>query len=61
MPARVLLLLLSIAGKCLQVLTEIVPDDVKRAAIMFNPDAAAGSGSFFQLPFEEAARSIHSG
>jgi putative ABC transport system substrate-binding protein len=47
----------SIAGKCLQLLTEIVPG-VKRAAIMFNPDTAPGSGSFFLPSFEEAARSL---
>jgi putative ABC transport system substrate-binding protein len=47
----------SIAGKCLQLLTEIVPG-IKRAAIMFNPDTAPGSGSFFLPSFEEAAWSL---
>jgi putative tryptophan/tyrosine transport system substrate-binding protein len=43
------------AGKWLELLTEIAPD-IKRAAIMFNPDAAAGGGSYFLTAFEAAAR-----
>ncbi len=35
--------------------TEIAPG-VKRAAIMFNPDIAAGGGSYYLPPFEAAAR-----
>jgi putative ABC transport system substrate-binding protein len=45
------------AGKLLQLLTEIAPD-VKRAAIMFNPDTAAGGGSYFLPSFESAGRSL---
>jgi putative ABC transport system substrate-binding protein len=45
----------SLAGKWLELLREIAPG-VKRAAIMFNPDVAAGSASFFLSPFEAAAR-----
>ena len=45
-----------LAGKWLELLTEIAPR-VKRAAIMFNPDTAASGGSYF-LPFEAAARSL---
>jgi putative tryptophan/tyrosine transport system substrate-binding protein len=43
------------AGKSLQLLTEIVPG-VKRAAIMFNPDTAPGGGSYFLPAFEAAAQ-----
>src|ERR1700681_3807832 len=46
-----------IAGKWLELLTEIAPG-VKRAAIMFNPDAAPGGGSYFLPTFEAAARSL---
>jgi putative tryptophan/tyrosine transport system substrate-binding protein len=46
----------SIAGKCLDLLTQIDPD-LKRAAMMFNPDTAPGGGSFFLPSFEAAARS----
>ena len=45
------------AGKWVQLLTEIAPD-VKRVAAMFNPDTAAGGGSFFLPSFEEAASSF---
>jgi len=45
------------AGKLLQLLTEIAPG-VKRAAIMFDPDTAPGGGSYFLLSFEAAARSF---
>jgi putative tryptophan/tyrosine transport system substrate-binding protein len=44
-------------GKWLQLLTEIMPG-VKRAAILFNPDTAPGSGSYFLPSFEAAARSL---
>jgi putative ABC transport system substrate-binding protein len=47
----------SMAGKWLELLTEIAPG-TKRAAIMFNPDTAAGSGSYFLPAFEAAARSL---
>src|SRR6202521_4973319 len=47
----------AMAGKWLELLTEIAPG-VKRAAIMFNPDTAAGGGSYFLPPFEAAARSL---
>jgi putative ABC transport system substrate-binding protein len=40
-----------------ELLKEIAPD-VKRAAIMFNPDTAPGGGSFFSGSFEAAARSL---
>ena len=43
-------------GKLLQLLTEIAPD-VKRAAIMFNPETAPGGGTYFLPSFEAAARS----
>ena len=45
------------AGKWLGMLKEIAPR-VKRAAIMFNPDTAPGSGAYFLGPFETAARSL---
>jgi putative ABC transport system substrate-binding protein len=45
----------AMAGKWLELLTEIAPG-VKRAAIMFNPDTAPGGGSFFIPPFKAAAR-----
>jgi putative ABC transport system substrate-binding protein len=47
----------AIAGKWLEVLTEIAPG-VKRAATMFNPDAALGGGSYFRSSFEAAARAL---
>jgi putative tryptophan/tyrosine transport system substrate-binding protein len=45
------------AGKWLELLTEIAPH-VKRAAAMFNPDTAPGSGSYYLPAFEAAARSF---
>jgi putative ABC transport system substrate-binding protein len=45
------------AGKMLELLTEIAPT-VKRVAIMFNPDTAAGGGSYYLPSFETAARSF---
>jgi putative ABC transport system substrate-binding protein len=47
----------AMAGKWLELLTEIAPG-VKRAAAMFNPDMAAGGGSYFLPAFEAAARSL---
>ncbi len=47
----------SMAGKWLELLTEIAPG-VKRVAIMFNPDTAPGGGSYFLPSFEAAARSL---
>ena len=47
----------SMGGKWLQLLTEIAPS-VKRVAIMFNPDRAPGSGSYFLPSFEAAARAL---
>jgi putative ABC transport system substrate-binding protein len=43
-------------GKWVELLTEIAPS-IKRVAMMFNPDAAAGGGSYFLPSFEAAARS----
>jgi putative tryptophan/tyrosine transport system substrate-binding protein len=44
------------AGKLLQLLTEIAPG-VKQVAIMFNPDTAPGGDSLYYLPaFEAGAR-----
>ena len=45
------------AGKMLELLTEIAPS-VKRVAIMFNPDTAAGRGSYYLPSFEAAGRSF---
>jgi ABC-type uncharacterized transport system substrate-binding protein len=47
----------SLAGKWLELLTEIAPI-VKRVAMMFNPDTAAGGGSYYLQSFEAAARSL---
>jgi putative ABC transport system substrate-binding protein len=47
----------SLAGKWLEVLTEIAPG-VKRAAIMFDPDTAPGGGSYYLPSFEAAARKL---
>jgi putative ABC transport system substrate-binding protein len=44
------------AGKWLELLTEIAPG-TKRVAIMFNPDTAPGGGLYFLPLFETAARS----
>ena len=46
-----------IAGKLLELLTEIAPS-VKRVAIMFNPDTAPGRGLYYLPSFEAAARSF---
>jgi len=47
----------AMAGKWLELLTEIAPG-VKRVAIMFNPDTAPGGGSYYLPRFEAAARSV---
>jgi putative ABC transport system substrate-binding protein len=47
----------SLGGKWLELLKEIAPA-VRRVAIMFNPDTAPGGGSYFQGPFEAAAKSL---
>jgi putative tryptophan/tyrosine transport system substrate-binding protein len=46
-----------IAGKLVELLTEIAPA-VKRAAIMFNPDTAPGGGSYHLPAFAAAAQSL---
>jgi putative tryptophan/tyrosine transport system substrate-binding protein len=45
------------AGKWLELLTEIAPA-VRRAALMFNPDTAPHVRSYYLPPFEAAARSL---
>jgi len=47
----------SLGGKWLELLTEIAPG-IKRAAIMFDPDTAAGGGSYYLRAFEGAAQSL---
>jgi putative tryptophan/tyrosine transport system substrate-binding protein len=47
----------TLGGKWLELLSEIAPG-LKRAAIMFNPETAAGGGSYFLPSFEAAARSL---
>jgi putative tryptophan/tyrosine transport system substrate-binding protein len=42
-------------GKWLELLLEVAPD-VKRVAIMFNPDTAPSSGSYYLPSFDAAAR-----
>jgi len=44
------------AGKWLDLLTEIAPG-IKRAAMIFNPDTAASRGSYYRPSFEAAALS----
>jgi ABC-type uncharacterized transport system substrate-binding protein len=44
----------SLAGKWLELLTEIAPD-LKRAAVIFNPETAPGGGTYFVPEFETAA------
>jgi putative tryptophan/tyrosine transport system substrate-binding protein len=46
-----------VAGKWVELLTEIAPS-VKRATIIFNPDTAPGGGSYLLSAFEAAARSL---
>jgi putative tryptophan/tyrosine transport system substrate-binding protein len=45
----------AMVGKWLELLTEIAPG-IKRTAAMFNPDTAAGGGSYFLPPLEAAAQ-----
>jgi putative tryptophan/tyrosine transport system substrate-binding protein len=45
------------AGKWLELLTEIAPA-VRRAALMFNPDTAPYVRSYYLPPFEAAARTL---
>src|SRR6202521_4009469 len=47
----------SLAGKWVELLTEIAPG-VKRVAAMYNPDTAPGGGSYYLPAFEAAARSL---
>jgi hypothetical protein len=47
----------ALGGKWFGFLKEIAPD-IKRAAIMFNPDTAPSRGSFFLGSFEAAAQSL---
>jgi putative tryptophan/tyrosine transport system substrate-binding protein len=47
----------SMGGKWLARIKEVAPR-IGRAAIMFNPDTAAGHGSFYLASFEGAARSL---
>jgi len=47
----------AMAGKWLELLTEIAPG-VKRVAAMFNPETAPGGGSYFLPSFEAAAQSL---
>jgi putative ABC transport system substrate-binding protein len=47
----------SIAGKWLELLKEFAPH-LRKAAVMFNPDTAAGNASYFHHSFETAARSL---
>ena len=44
-------------GKWLEVLKEIAPD-IKRAAIMFNPDTAPAGGSYYLPSFDAAAQKL---
>ena len=46
-----------VGGKWLELLTEIAPR-IKRAAMIFNPDTAAGRGAYYGPPFEAAALSL---
>jgi putative ABC transport system substrate-binding protein len=47
----------AMAGKWLELLTEIAPS-IKRVGIMFDPDLASDGGSYFLPTFEAAARSL---
>jgi putative tryptophan/tyrosine transport system substrate-binding protein len=48
----------TMGGKWLELLKEIAPE-IKRVAIMFNPDTAPGGGSHFLPSFNAAARSLN--
>jgi putative ABC transport system substrate-binding protein len=45
----------AMVGKWLELITEIAPG-IKRITAMFNPDTAAGGGSYFLPPLEAAAQ-----
>jgi putative ABC transport system substrate-binding protein len=47
----------AMGGKLLELLKEAVPQ-VQRAALIFNPDTAAGGGNYFRPSFEAAARAL---
>jgi ABC-type uncharacterized transport system substrate-binding protein len=47
----------AMAGKWLELLKEIVPQ-VTRAAIIYNPDASPGRGTYYLPAFEAAAQSL---
>ena len=47
----------SMVGKWLEMLKQVAPG-ITRAAVIFNPQTAPGSGSFFLEPFEAVARSF---
>jgi putative ABC transport system substrate-binding protein len=47
----------AIGAKMLDLLKEIVPD-VKRVAMVFNPDTAPGGGDYYYRDFDVAARSV---
>ena len=47
----------AMGGKWLSLLKEIAPG-IKRAAFMFNPDAASGGGKYFLASFEASAGSL---
>jgi putative ABC transport system substrate-binding protein len=46
-----------LGGKWIELLTEIAPR-IKRAAMIFNPDTAAGRGTYYRPSFEAAALSL---
>jgi len=47
----------SMGGKWLELLKQVAPN-IKRAALMFNPDTAPGGGAYFLDSFKSAARSL---
>jgi len=47
----------SMAGKWLELLTQLAPD-VKQVAAMFNPNTAPGGGSYYLPTFEAAAQTL---
>jgi putative tryptophan/tyrosine transport system substrate-binding protein len=47
----------SMVGKWLEMLKQVAPG-IGRAAVIFNPKTAPGSGSFFLEPFDSVARSF---
>jgi putative tryptophan/tyrosine transport system substrate-binding protein len=47
----------SLGGKWLELLKQVAPN-IKRAAFMFNPDTAPGSGAYFLDSFKSAARAL---